>query len=186
MSVGGSRGKELKYENRSYRCIQLFGKIHHQTTTGTRRGSHHTDRASEPPRPIQRLVKAYPLDFDEAGMTAACRAWRCWSTPTGCVSTRTGIPSRAPWKIPANWSMLPKLPVSSGSSTSASPIHRQTLHLPYFWGKAANEKAVINSGMHYAILRPTVLVGKEDILINNIAYLLQALPVLPPPGQRVV
>lgn len=42
-------------------------------------------------------------------------------------------------------------------------------HLPYFWGKAANEKAVTDSGMSYAILRPTVLFGKEDILINNIA-----------------
>ncbi len=50
-------------------------------------------------------------------------------------------------------------------------------HLPYFWGKAANEKAVIDSGMSYAILRPTVLFGKEDILINNIAWLLRRLPV---------
>jgi uncharacterized protein YbjT (DUF2867 family) len=32
-------------------------------------------------------------------------------------------------------------------------------HLPYYWGKAANEKAVTDSGLSYAILRPTVLVG---------------------------
>ncbi len=50
--------------------------------------------------------------------------------------------------------------------------------LPYFWGKAANEKAVIESGMSYAILRPTVLVGAEDILINNIAFLLKRSPAL--------
>lgn len=55
-------------------------------------------------------------------------------------------------------------------------------HLPYFWGKAANEKAVINSGMSYAILRPTVLFGKEDILINNIAWLLRNLPIFGLPG----
>jgi nucleoside-diphosphate-sugar epimerase len=55
-------------------------------------------------------------------------------------------------------------------------------HLPYFWGKAANEKAVMNSGMSYAILRPTVLFGKEDILINNIAWLLRNLPVFGLPG----
>jgi uncharacterized protein YbjT (DUF2867 family) len=55
-------------------------------------------------------------------------------------------------------------------------------HLPYFWGKAANEKAVIDSGMSYAILRPTVLFGKEDILINNIAWLLRKLPVFGLPG----
>ncbi len=55
-------------------------------------------------------------------------------------------------------------------------------HLPYFWGKAANEKAVIDSGMSYAILRPTVLFGKEDILINNIAWLLRRLPLFGLPG----
>jgi len=50
-------------------------------------------------------------------------------------------------------------------------------HLPYFWGKAANETAVRESGMSYAILRPTVLFGTEDILINNIAWLLRRFPV---------
>lgn len=54
--------------------------------------------------------------------------------------------------------------------------------LPYFWGKAANEKTVIESGMSYAVLRPTVLVGPEDILINNIAWLLRRLPVFGLPG----
>jgi NADH dehydrogenase len=49
-------------------------------------------------------------------------------------------------------------------------------HLPYFSGKAANEAAVIESGMGYAILRPTVLFGKEDVLINNIAWLLRRFP----------
>ncbi|MBI3150883.1 MAG: NAD(P)H-binding protein, partial [Chloroflexi bacterium] len=55
-------------------------------------------------------------------------------------------------------------------------------HLPYFWGKAANEKFVVDSGVDYAILRPTVLFGKEDILINNIAWLLRKLPVFGLPG----
>jgi NADH dehydrogenase len=54
--------------------------------------------------------------------------------------------------------------------------------LPYFWGKAANEKSVIESGMEYAILRPTVLFGKEDILINNIAWLLRRFPFFALPG----
>ena len=56
-------------------------------------------------------------------------------------------------------------------------------HLPYYWGKAANEKAVIDSGIPYAILRPTVLVGGgEDILINNIAFLLRRFPFFFIPG----
>ena len=55
-------------------------------------------------------------------------------------------------------------------------------HLPYYWGKAANEKAVTESGLSYAILRPTVLIGKEDILIHNIAFLLRHLPFFFIPG----
>ena len=40
----------------------------------------------------------------------------------------------------------------------------------------------MDSGMGYAILRPTVLFGKEDILINNIAWLLRKLPLFGLPG----
>jgi uncharacterized protein YbjT (DUF2867 family) len=49
--------------------------------------------------------------------------------------------------------------------------------LEYFSGKARLENALIDSGLAYAILRPTVLFGKEDILINNIAWALRKLPV---------
>jgi uncharacterized protein YbjT (DUF2867 family) len=47
----------------------------------------------------------------------------------------------------------------------------------YFSGKAKMEKALIESGLSYAILRPAVLFGKEDILINNIAWFLRKFPV---------
>lgn len=49
--------------------------------------------------------------------------------------------------------------------------------LEYFNGKARLEQALIESGMSYAILRPTVLFGQEDILINNIAWMLRKFPV---------
>jgi nucleoside-diphosphate-sugar epimerase len=39
------------------------------------------------------------------------------------------------------------------------------------------ERALRESGLSYAILRPTVLFGEQDILINNIAWLLRRLPV---------
>src|SRR5664280_939746 len=41
--------------------------------------------------------------------------------------------------------------------------------LPYFRGKAELEQALMNLGLSNCILRPTVLFGKEDVLINNIA-----------------
>lgn len=49
--------------------------------------------------------------------------------------------------------------------------------LEYFLGKAILEEAIRDSCLSYAILRPTVLFGKEDILINNIAWMLRAFPV---------
>ncbi len=49
--------------------------------------------------------------------------------------------------------------------------------LEYFRGKAELEHALRESGLSYAILRPTVLFGKEDILINNIAWMLRRFPV---------
>jgi len=49
--------------------------------------------------------------------------------------------------------------------------------LEYFSGKARLEHRLKESGLSYAILRPTVLFGKEDILINNIAWALRHLPV---------
>ncbi len=48
--------------------------------------------------------------------------------------------------------------------------------LEYFSGKARMEKALMDTGLPYAILRPAVLFGKEDILINNIAWTLRHLP----------
>jgi NADH dehydrogenase len=49
--------------------------------------------------------------------------------------------------------------------------------LEYFSGKAELEKALAETGVSHAILRPTVLFGKEDILVNNIAWALRRLPV---------
>ena len=49
--------------------------------------------------------------------------------------------------------------------------------LEYFRGKARLERALVESGLSYAILRPAVLFGKEDILVNNMAWALRHLPV---------
>ncbi len=54
--------------------------------------------------------------------------------------------------------------------------------LGYYKGKAQLEQAVIDSGLSYAILRPTVIFGVEDILINNIAWFIRRFPVFGIPG----
>ncbi len=55
-------------------------------------------------------------------------------------------------------------------------------HLPYFWGKKILEEDLQSLGTSYAILRPAVIFGKEDILINNIAWFLGHFPAFAIPG----
>src|SRR3989454_2434877 len=54
--------------------------------------------------------------------------------------------------------------------------------LPYFKGKGLVEEAIKRSGLSYAIIRPTLIFGQEDILLNNIAWFLRRLPAFGIPG----
>jgi NADH dehydrogenase len=62
-------------------------------------------------------------------------------------------------------------------------VHTSILHpcaaspWPYFRGKALVERALAESGISYAVLRPAIFFGGEGVLINNIAWLLRHLPV---------
>ena len=135
------------------------------------------------PDPFNGQVKAYPLDFDEAGMTKSLRGvdvlvntyWVRFdkgenTQPRAVENTRKLVNAAKA----AGVKRMVHISIANPSADS---------HLPYYWGKAANEKAVIESGMSYAILRPTVLVGGgEDVLINNIAFLLRRFPFFFIPG----
>lgn len=55
-------------------------------------------------------------------------------------------------------------------------------HLDYYAGKARTEEIVRTSGLRWAIVRPTLVFGTGDILINNIAWLLRRMPIFPIPG----
>jgi uncharacterized protein YbjT (DUF2867 family) len=55
-------------------------------------------------------------------------------------------------------------------------------HLDYYAGKARAEEAVRASGLRWAIVRPTLVFGTGDILINNIAWLLRRMPIFPIAG----
>ena len=55
--------------------------------------------------------------------------------------------------------------------------------LEYYAGKARTERAVLESGLAWAIVRPTLIFGTGDILVNNIAWILRRLPVFGIPGR---
>lgn len=54
--------------------------------------------------------------------------------------------------------------------------------LDYYAGKARAERAVRESGMSWAIVRPTLIFGPGDILINNVAWMLRRFPIFGIPG----
>lgn len=128
------------------------------------------------PDPFGGQVKAYPLDFDAADTARALMGvevlfntyWVRFDhgryTQTGAVAnTRTLL--RAAQS--AGVRRIVHISITQPSIESS---------LPYFSGKALNEQAVVESGLSYAILRPTVLFGFEDVLINNIAWVLRRFP----------
>jgi uncharacterized protein YbjT (DUF2867 family) len=134
------------------------------------------------PDPFNGQIKAYPLDFDETSITKSLQGvdvlvntyWVRFdkgenTQPRAVENTRKLVNAAKA----AGVKRMVHISIANPSAES---------HLPYYWGKAANEKAVIESGMAYAILRPTVLVGTEDILINNIAYLMRRFPFFFIPG----
>jgi NADH dehydrogenase len=51
--------------------------------------------------------------------------------------------------------------------------------LPYYRGKAAQERLLHEAGVPYGIVRPTLVFGEGDILVNNIARLMRVFPVFP-------
>jgi uncharacterized protein YbjT (DUF2867 family) len=51
--------------------------------------------------------------------------------------------------------------------------------LPYYRGKALQEKMLKELGISYSIIRPTLVFGKEDILVNNIAWTIRKFPFVP-------
>jgi len=134
------------------------------------------------PDPFGGKVKAYPLSFDEASMTDSLQGvdvlvntyWVRFdkgenTQPRAVENTRKLVNAAKA----AGVKRIVHISIANPSAES---------HLPYYWGKAANEKTVRESGLSYAILRPTVLVGREDILINNIAFLLRRFPIFFIPG----
>jgi NADH dehydrogenase len=135
------------------------------------------------PDPFNGQVKAFPLDFDEAGMTKSLQGVDIlvntyWVRFDKGENTQPRAVKNTQKLVNATKAAGVRriVHISIANPSADSP-------LPYYWGKAANEKAVTDSGLSYAILRPTVLVGGgEDVLINNIAFLLRRFPLFFIPG----
>jgi uncharacterized protein YbjT (DUF2867 family) len=134
----------------------------------------HPDR----PDPFGGRVEVIPFRFDDpAALAASLRGVRVlhntyWVRFDHGRSTfeRAVANSRALFRAAAEAGVERIVHVSITNPSDRSP-------LPYFRGKAEVERALRESGLSHAILRPAVFFGGRDVLVNNIAWLLRRLPV---------
>ncbi|HUA95912.1 MAG TPA: NAD(P)H-binding protein [Acidimicrobiales bacterium] len=126
----------------------------------------------------QHEIEVRPLDFDD---------------PAGLVSGLEGVTTlyNTYWVRFAHGSVDHALAVENSRALFTAArragvckiVHVSILHpsvsspYPYFRGKALVERALVESEIPYAVLRPSVLFDEEGILLNNIAWLLRHLPV---------
>jgi hypothetical protein len=83
----------------------------------------------------------------------------------------------APWQTQSRYFALLNLRKCNGSFTSASRILISILDCRTLGAKRCWNEKFRALKMSNAIIRPTVIFGFEDILINNIAYLLRKMPL---------
>ncbi len=132
--------------------------------------------------PLSARVPTFPLDFDDnAALVAALKG--------------TDTLYNTYWVRAPHGSLSHDMAVNNTRRLIEAAVHagvRRIVHtsianptdstLSYYRGKAATEAAVRASGLSYGIVRPTLLFGEGDVLINNISWLLRHLPVFGIPG----
>ena len=133
--------------------------------------------------PFGARVVAFPLDFEAPEDLAA--SLRGVDTVYNTYWIRSPQAELTFERALANTAVLLRAAREAGvrrvvqlSVSNASTSSR----LPYFRAKAVAEEGLAASGLSYAIVRPTLVFAREDVLVNNIAWLLRRLPLFVIPG----
>jgi uncharacterized protein YbjT (DUF2867 family) len=136
----------------------------------------------DPKSPLARQVEAFPLDFEQpARLVDALRGVDTlyntyWVRSThGAASFGAAVRNTGVLIDAARQAGVRRLVHVSIANPDKSD-------LPYYRGKAQLEQRVRESGLSYAIVRPTLLFGHSDVLINNITWFIRHLPVFGIPG----
>jgi len=163
-AVTGAFGYSGKYIaqrllDKSYRVIALVNSIHRNNPFGERVWAHpfnfdNPDKLTQSLKGVSVLYNTYWVRFNHKMFTFA-------------EAVRNNITMFNAAKE-AGVKRIVHVSVTNPSEDS---------RLEYFSGKAKVEKALKEMGLSYSILRPALLFGKEDILLNNIAWGLRKLPV---------
>jgi NADH dehydrogenase len=153
----------------------LFGGKKVRTLTGHPRREH----------PFGDMVPASPFNFGDpaALVESLCGATTLYNTywirfELGRTTFEQAVANTETLLQAARKAGLRRfIHISAANADENSPFR-------YFRAKALAERAVRDSGLSWAILRPTILFGRESILFNNIAWLLRRFPVFAIPDSN--
>ena len=130
--------------------------------------------------PFSGLVPAAPLDFSDPD--GLCRTMQGAGVLYNTYWIRFGGGRNTFDQAVANSKLLFDADAKAGvgrivhfSVANASSECR----LPYFRGKGQVEEILQDMGIPYAIIRPTLVFGEGDLLLNNMAWALRRFPVFP-------
>jgi NADH dehydrogenase len=140
-------------------------------------------RRADPSSPLHGKVETAPLQFaDRAVLVESLRGARCLYNTYwvrfergGTTFDRAVRNSALLFAAAAEAGVERIVHISVSNPSEDSP-------LPYFRGKAQVERAFAAAGPACAIVRPTLVFGPRDILVNNIAWILRRFPVFVVPG----
>ena len=135
-----------------------------------------------PPPDLKEKVASAPLDFDDADnlvrfMRGADTLYNTYwiHSNYGAEAFAVAVQRSKTLFAAAREAGVRRLVHLSIANPSAS-------RHPYYASKAELEQVVRSAGMSYAIVRPTLVYGEGDVLINNIAWVLRHFPVFAIPG----
>jgi len=128
--------------------------------------------------PFEGRVEVAPLDFADPRQLAASLqgAQTLYNTywvrfPRGAITFESAVRNTEVLLEAARQASVRR--VVHLSVTHADPASP----LPYYRGKGLVEEVVSSSPLSYAIVRPTLVYGVGDILINNVAWMLRRFPM---------
>ena len=133
-------------------------------------------RRPDPSHPLAAQIEVAPLRFDEPLVESLRGADTLYNTywvrfERGQTTFAQAVEDTAALFRAANRAGVRRIVHMSVANPDAdSPF-------PYFRGKAQTEVALREAGVSHAIVRPTLVFGAEDILVNNIAWGLRHVPV---------
>lgn len=134
-------------------------------------------------RALQSRVAAFPFDFERPErMVSALRGADVFHN-TFWIRFERGEKS-FDWAVRCSRSLFE----AAREAGVRRIVHVSILHpdpaspYPYYRGKARVEAALIDVGVPHSVLRPALLFGQGDVLVNNLAWLARRFPMLAVPG----